>query len=143
MYPSSSDTGISNAMVGAHTTPPTLHSTYIIDVNAAITSALNSVRQRNIAQIRQTEVKVRLVTFAMFLITMVFVLSWIVTWIALAFPDSNNGLVRLVKRMFGQAHIITCVANPIFYAWLNSEFRTKAKSLLLKVVNSLVDNNFT
>ncbi|KAH3855191.1 hypothetical protein DPMN_097755 [Dreissena polymorpha] len=124
--------GPSNGVVGADNTS---HPTHIVDPKAATKSALNIVKQRNLAQIRQSDEKIRRMTFAMFIITMIFVFSWIVMWIALAIPDSNSGVVRLVKRMLGESPIIQCVANPVFYAWLSSEFRRKAKALLRKAFN--------
>lgn len=80
------------------------------------------------AEIRKIEMKkINRTTLIMFLITTIYILSWVVHWL-------NNSLVsratlsgRNVIHLTTNLYMINCVTNPIFFIAMSSKFRRNAK----------------
>ena len=72
-------------------------------------------------------------TKIMFSVTLVFLLSWLPAWIAVFYKQTVNKppLGGRIFILFGEeAFIVNTFANPIFYIWLSSAFKERAKTVL-------------
>ena len=62
-------------------------------------------------------------TLVMFLITMVFIMSWTIFWVVKATATNDAELGRVVLHLARTLYLINCVTNPVFYMSLSSKFR--------------------
>ena len=72
-------------------------------------------------------------TKIMFSVILVFLLSWLPAWIVVFYEQTVNkpSLGGRIFILFGdEAFIVNTFANPIFYIWLSSAFKERAKTVL-------------
>ncbi|XP_052778128.1 orexin receptor type 2-like [Mya arenaria] len=72
------------------------------------------------------------IQFAMFLITVVYVVSWILTLLAVGLAEAKSWSESslILRQTLLKAYLVNCATNPVFYIWLSSEFRGKVKEAL-------------
>jgi len=77
--------------------------------------------------------KINRTTLVMFLITIVYILSWtiFVVVIATATVDTEQG--RVVIHLARTLYLINCVTNPVFYMSLSSKFRKNTKEVFFNM----------
>lgn len=71
-------------------------------------------------------------TLIMFLITTIYITSWSLHWLSLAFVSTATFEGRIMMVLTKDLHMINCVTNPIFFITLSSKFRKKAKAFLCR-----------
>lgn len=68
------------------------------------------------------------VTLIVFLLTAVYVLTWVINWIA-SIEDVKNetfrGIIHISRKLF----MLNCITNPLFYIILSSKFRERTVKL--------------
>ncbi|XP_052768043.1 5-hydroxytryptamine receptor 2B-like [Mya arenaria] len=71
-------------------------------------------------------------TFAMFLITVVYVTSWMLTFVAmiLEHAQSWSESTLILRHTLLISYIVNCATNPLFFIWLSSAFRSRVKEAL-------------
>lgn len=69
------------------------------------------------------------VTLMLFLITLLYIITWIMHWIYAFVDDVKDEFVKGVLRSIKNIFMINCVANPIFYSLMSSKFRSKLGAL--------------
>ena len=86
----------------------------------------------------KTTRKVDRTTRIMFAVTLVFLLSWIPTWVTYVYREmTRNQRAEVggkVAILFGgKLFIINTFANPFFYIWMSSVFKERAKKALKSI----------
>ena len=86
----------------------------------------------------KTTRKVDHTTRIMFAVTLVFLLSWIPTWVTYVYKEmTRNQRAEVggeVAILFGgKLFIINTFANPFFYIWMSSVFKERAKKALKSI----------
>ena len=71
-------------------------------------------------------------TLVMFLITMMFIMSWTIFWVVKATATNDTDLGRVVLYLARTLYLIDCVTNPVFYMSLSSKFRKTTVNVFLK-----------
>lgn len=77
-------------------------------------------------------------TKIMFAVTIVFLLSWLPTWIVVFYEQyayEHETVAEEIFILFGnKAFMVNSFTNPIFYIWLSSVFKERAKKLLVELI---------
>jgi hypothetical protein len=90
---------------------------------------LNARRSINVEKDRK---KVNRTTFMMFLITLMYVTTWIINWSTQIYKTATD--INSLKTDFltERLYMINCMTNPIFYIFMSSKFKQNAKELFCK-----------
>ncbi|XP_052820139.1 gastrin/cholecystokinin type B receptor-like [Mya arenaria] len=72
------------------------------------------------------------VTFAMFLITVVYIASWIITLMAMGLVQAQSWSEHslILQQTLLKTYIVNCATNPLFYIWISSTFRSRVRETL-------------
>ena len=68
------------------------------------------------------------ITLIVFLLSTVYVLTWIINWVCNVIEiktEFQMGLVHIFKKLF----MVNCITNPIFYVLLSSKFRERVRGM--------------
>jgi hypothetical protein len=88
--------------------------------------------ERKSIDVERHRKKINATTLMMFLITVIYVTTWIITWSSKIYKTASN--IRSLKTEFlvERLYLINCMTNPIFYIFMSSKFKQKAKELFCK-----------
>ncbi|KAH3753337.1 hypothetical protein DPMN_187972 [Dreissena polymorpha] len=71
-------------------------------------------------------------TVIMSLITAVYIISWVINWVAMIFVTKETETGRIIIHMTKTSFMVNCVTNPALYIIMSSRFRTNAKKILCR-----------
>lgn len=98
--------------------------------NEMVETALTSYKRLNpaaLAALQKEERTINRITLMLFVITLVYIISWLMHWCSL-FSTTNN-IVNEILRSFKNAFIVNCAINPIVYSLMSSKYRSRVISL--------------
>lgn len=102
----------------------------------------NSTRARRVTRCSQRDKGTRRTTFMMFLITMVFVLSFlphlsltIAASVMKTLLNDLHGVGFVVFHIFQRSYFLQSASNPIIYSFWNANFRREIHRLTMKITN--------
>jgi hypothetical protein len=74
--------------------------------------------------------KINKTTLMMFLITLLHVTTWVVSWFSQIRKPVTNMTSPDTSLLAEKLYMINCMTNPIFYIFMSSKFRQKAKEII-------------
>lgn len=80
-----------------------------------------------LAALLKEERTINRVTLMLFLITLVYIISWLLHWCSL-FSATNN-IVKEILFSLKHAFMVNCAINPIVYSLMSSKYRSRVISL--------------
>ena len=93
--------------------------------------ASGSVAHAHVKKAKLMDTRVNRTTKIMFAVTLVFLCSWIPTWTVTFYKQLNKtdrSIVGEIFALFGEkAFMLNTFTNPIFYIWLSTVFKQRAK----------------
>ncbi|XP_060586760.1 G-protein coupled receptor 176-like [Ruditapes philippinarum] len=97
--------------------------------------------KEEVVRISDTEIqalemqKINRTTLIMFLITTIYILTWVIHWLNNALVSRDTVAGRNVIHLTTYLYMINCVTNPIFFIAMSSKFRRNAKILFTRIIN--------
>ena len=95
-------------------------------------TTINQSVQRSL---RLEETRINKTSTIMFLITLVYIISWLVNWVVMLFFNSETLHGRIIKHMIKSSFMINSVTNYVFYISMSSKFRDTATSIMFQRMN--------
>ena len=72
-------------------------------------------------------------TLLMFLITAIFILTWLINWsFSIAGMATKSQVFVNISMLAKTAFMVNCTSNPVLYICMSSKFRNRIKTLFLK-----------
>lgn len=82
-----------------------------------------------LTSIQKDQRVVNKITFMLFLITVVYIITWLMHWSHAFIEDVKRDTLRGVLRAWKYMFMINCAINPVVYSLMSTKYRTKVKSL--------------
>ena len=125
------ETNWSNSTVVPTTDVPTDRSTDLSDVGTSYNSDVIRLGTQNVVQQIQQRKQQTLnrTTTIMFLITAVYITTWLATWLRVIFGTRSLGAV--VANFARSFYMVNCVTNPLFFIILSTKFRESTRRLIM------------
>lgn len=89
----------------------------------------NVAQQAAIQSIRYQQQTLNRTTRIMFLISAVYMSTWLISWLRVIFGAQTLGPV--VDNFARSLYMVNCVTNPLFFFFLSSKFRESASRLIM------------
>jgi hypothetical protein len=76
--------------------------------------------------------KINATTLMMFLITLIYVTTWVISWSSKIYKTTTNISSLKTDFLMERLYLINCMTNPIFFIFMSSKFKQRAKELFCK-----------
>ena len=86
-----------------------------------------------LSHVHRNEKAINKVTFMLFLVTLVYIITWLIHWVFGLVNDIESDFVKGVLRAFKFLFMINCVTNPVFYGLMSSKFRARVMTFVKRV----------
>lgn len=87
-----------------------------------------------LTSIQKEQKMVNKITFMLFLITVVYIITWVMHWSHAFIEDVKSDALRGLLRSWKYMFMVNCAINPVVYSLMSTKYRTKVKSLFKRRV---------
>lgn len=111
------------------------HDSWAKGNNILNTSPGTSKESKELSCVQKEENVLNKVTLMLFLITLLYIITWLLHWGSALVNDSTSYILKALMRSCKYMFMINCVTNPIFYSLMSSKFRSKTVALFKRKRN--------
>ena len=76
--------------------------------------------------------KINTTSLMMFIITLIYITTWVINWSTQIYKVATSTRSLKTDFLTERLYMILCVTNPLFYIFMSSKFRIKAKEMFFK-----------
>jgi anaerobic C4-dicarboxylate transporter len=105
---------------------------YVSRMEEARPTKQPTIKARTSMNVERDRKKINKTTLMLFLITVIYVTTWMITWSSKIYKTATNVRSLKIDFLMERLYLINCMTNPIFYIFMSSKARQKAKELFCK-----------